>query len=219
MQLTVKARRREKFDPLIEKRRGDDVRVHTPQASNSGRFWKLTPALLIALVIPYVALASAAPQRPAPPTGRAPDFSGLWIEIPPPPGAAASGPPLRMRLTQRGTRMEVRLRGNANPTPNDPVFGVATIQENGSATWTGAESCGPGNQKPGYNYDHPGSSQFTLALEHPIDGCAPPASADVIYANHHVECALRRCSGWYVADDEDTATRRAVAQNGRLQRA
>lgn len=149
------------------------MRVHTPQASNSGSFWNLIPALLIALVIPYVALVSAAQQRPNPPTGRAPDFSGLWIEIPLPPGAAASGPPLRMLLTQRGTRMEVRLRGNANPTPNDPVFGVATVQGNGTATWTGAESCGPGNQKPGYNYDHPGSSQFTVALEHPIDGGAP----------------------------------------------
>jgi hypothetical protein len=162
------------FDPPIEKAKGDDMNVPTPQASNSGRFWNPIPALLIALVIPYVALVSAAPQRPSPPTGRAADFSGLWIEIPRPPGAAPSGgPPLRMRLTQQGARLEVRLRGNANPTPNDPVFGVATIAGQ-MATWTGPESCGSVNQKPGYNYDHPGSSQYTLALEHPIDGPAPP---------------------------------------------
>jgi hypothetical protein len=165
------------------------MRIHTQQASNSGRFWNLIPALLISLVIPYVALVSAAPQCPAPPTGY-PNFSGLWIQTPPSRGAAASVPLLRMRLTRRGSQIEVRLRGDVNPTPSDPVFAMATIQGNGTATWTVAESCGPSNQKPGYNYDRPGSSLHTFALEHPIDGGAPsrPQMLHTITTTWNVPC-------------------------------
>lgn len=138
---------------------------------HSGRHRNLILALLITFAISCTAWAWAAPQRPAPPTGRAPDFSGIWVEIPRPPGKVASAgkgyPPIRLTISQHGSQLEVRGFG--------PVA-TATIQSNGTATWTvtwTSAGCAVSLRKPGYDYDHLGAAQFILGLEHPIDGGAP----------------------------------------------
>ncbi len=148
--------------------------IHTSQRDNSGRFRSLILSLLIASMIPYTLTRSIiAQQRPAPPSGYGPNFSGLWVEITPSAAGIAAGakpltgPPMRLTLTQHGSQVEVRMSYTA--TSSGDVFGVATIQHE-SARWTGPESCAQEYRKPGYNYDNPGSDVFTLGLEHPIDG-------------------------------------------------
>jgi hypothetical protein len=97
---------------------------------------------------------SAAPQPPS--------FSGLWVELRP-----DSGPPMRLKLTQAGSQVQVRL--SYRDSFPDRVFRVATI-ENDRATWTGPQSCVAQFRSPGYNYDNPGANTFTLSLGKPIDG-------------------------------------------------
>jgi hypothetical protein len=154
----------------------------TLYAHNSRRFRVNTSALLLASLVLCLAMITAAQQRPAPPTGRAANFSGLWVEIVPTPAAIKAGakplngPPVRLTLTQHGAQLEIRL--SYNPNSAGTVFGTTTIQGE-TATWRGEETCGPGNQKPGFNYDHPGFDVFTLALMHPIDG--GPSAPQLMY--------------------------------------
>jgi hypothetical protein len=95
-------------------------------------------------------------------------FSGLWVELRP-----DSGPPMRLKLTQAGSQVQVRLSYRESFT--DRVFGVATI-ENDRATWTGPQSCIDRFRSPGYNYDNPGANTFTLSLGKPIDAAHPGPS-------------------------------------------
>ena len=85
-----------------------------------------------------------------------PDFSGVWVETQP-----NSGPPLRLQLTQSGSRMQVRI--SYRDSFPDAVFSVATI-ENGTAIWTLPQACIARFRWPGYNYDNPGVNTFTLSL-------------------------------------------------------
>jgi hypothetical protein len=154
----------------------------TLHAHNFRRSRVKISALLLASLMLSLAMITAAQKRPAPPTGRTANFSGLWVEIVPTPAAIKAGarplngPPVRLTLTQQGAQLEIRL--SYNPKSAGTVFGIATIQGE-TATWRGEETCGPGNQKPGFNYDHPGFDVFTLALMHPIDG--GPSAPQLMY--------------------------------------
>jgi hypothetical protein len=90
-----------------------------------------------------------------------PDFSGVWVET-----QSRSGPPLRLELTQSGSRVQVRI--SSRDYFPDAVFGVAAI-ENGTATWTSPQGCIARFRWPGYNYDNPGATTFTLSLRQPSD--------------------------------------------------
>jgi len=117
-----------------------------------------------------IAVSASAPQRPAPapqrPASSSPTYSGTWVEVRP-----QSGPATRLSLTQRGSQVEVRI--SYTGTFSGKVFGVASIQSNNSATWTVPQSCAAEFRKPGYSYDNPGESLFSLSLGEPIDGGSP----------------------------------------------
>ncbi len=60
-------------------------------------------------------------------------FSGVWAETPP-----ASGRPMRLRLSQNGSQVTVRL--SYSDSFSERVFGTATIT-NGVATWASPQGC------------------------------------------------------------------------------
>jgi hypothetical protein len=125
-----------------------------------------------------IAVSAPAPQRPA---SSPPTYSGTWVEMRP-----QTGPAMRLSLTQRGSQVEVRI--SYSGTFSVKVFGVASIQSNNSATWTAPESCATKFRKPGYSYDNPGETLFSLSLGEPIDG---GSSTDTdIYARYQVECTV-----------------------------
>jgi hypothetical protein len=95
----------------------------------------------------------------------APDFSGVWLETQP-----DSGPPMRLQLVQTGSRVQVRI-SYRDTFPNF-VFGMASI-ENETASWTDRLACVARFQWPGYNYDDPGVSKFTLSLRQPAEPGQP----------------------------------------------
>jgi hypothetical protein len=134
-------------------------------------FSRAAVAALLSLLPPSGALASDAP-----------DFSGVWVEISP-----KSGPPLRIQLTQSGSRVQVRLSGRDNFP--DRVLGVATI-EDGTAVWRATQACVEQFQWPGYNYDKPGVNTFTLALRQPTQLDEPgPLLVFVVETHWKVPCA------------------------------
>jgi hypothetical protein len=96
-----------------------------------------------------------------------PNFSGLWVEVRP-----ASGPFMRLRLTQAGSR--VRVQASYRDSFSAGVFGDATIEDD-RAIWTIPQSYVVQFRSPGYNYDDPGKNIFTLSLGQPIDGQLGPA--------------------------------------------
>jgi hypothetical protein len=105
-----------------------------------------TPALLAQQRI------SSEPQSPS--------FSGIWVELRP-----ASGPAMRLRLTQ--TRSQVQVRLSYRDSFPDRVFGVATLEDD-RATWTAPMSCAVQFRSLGYNYDNPGIDTVALSLGKPI---------------------------------------------------
>lgn len=112
----------------------------------------------IAMLLSSVPLSGAG-------SGDGPDFSGIWIEV-----SQHSGPAMRLRLDQSGSRVEVRI--TANEQFPDKVFGVATI-ENGTAIWSGPQSCVGRFQSPGYSYDDPSVNRFKLSLSPAAPGEEP----------------------------------------------
>lgn len=105
-----------------------------------------TPALLAQQRV------SSAPQSSS--------FSGVWVELRP-----ASGPAMRLKLTQTGSQVQVRL--SYRDSFPDRAFAVAAI-ENDKVTWTAAMSCAVQFRSTGYNYDNPGIYTVTLSLGKPI---------------------------------------------------
>ncbi len=85
-----------------------------------------------------------------------PAYSGVWVETQP-----ESGPPLRLQLTQSGSRVQVRM--SFRDYFPDLVSGVATI-ENGTASWSTPQGCVARFQRPGYNYDNPGVTTVALSF-------------------------------------------------------
>ena len=107
---------------------------------------RVAGAALLSLLAVLIASASDSP-----------DFSGVWVETQP-----DSSRPLRLQLTQSGSQVQVRIsRGDSFP---EKIFATATLQ-NGTAVWTLPQSCIARFRWAGYNYDHPGTSTFTLSLQ------------------------------------------------------
>ncbi len=90
-----------------------------------------------------------------------PDFSGVWVETQP-----NSGSPLRLQLTQSGSRVQVRM--SYRDYFPDRIFGVATIKHE-TAGWSAPQGCDARFRWPGYDYDNPGVSTFTLSLRQPTE--------------------------------------------------
>ncbi len=95
-----------------------------------------------------------------------PNFSGLWVEVRP-----ASGPPMRLKLTQAGSRVQVYL--SYRDSFSAAVVDEAIIEDD-RAVWTMRQSCVVQFRSPGYNYDNPGKNTFTLSLGQSIDGQPGP---------------------------------------------
>jgi hypothetical protein len=111
-----------------------------------------------------------------------PDFSGVWVETQP-----NSGPPMQLQVTQSGSRVQVRI--SYGDSFSDRNFGVGTV-ENGAAIWTIREGCVARFRWPGYNYDNPGLSTFTLSLRHPAEPGEPgPLLVYVQEIHWNVPCA------------------------------
>jgi hypothetical protein len=90
-----------------------------------------------------------------------PGFSGLWMETNP-----QSGPPMRLKLTQNGSQLEVRMSYNGNF--DGPPFGLATIYNN-MATWSLPQGCAPRFRTAGYDYTNPGVNTFTIVLRQSVN--------------------------------------------------
>jgi hypothetical protein len=88
-------------------------------------------------------------------------FSGVWVETQPDHGA-----PLRLELTQSGTRLQVR--SSFRDYFRDKIVDVATL-ENGTAVWSVPQACVARFRWPGYNYDNPGVNTYTLSLRNSSD--------------------------------------------------
>jgi hypothetical protein len=130
------------------------MRIHRSKAEEPNRLRSQITTLFAALVIASLDVVSVAAQgqRPPPPL---PNFSGDWVEIKP---DGARGPAMRLSVRQQGSHVEV----------SGDMSGQATIQSDRTATWDFALGCDQRFQRPGYNYDNPGSSHYTLRLEqHP----------------------------------------------------
>lgn len=128
-------------------------------------------AVLISLLLVPGAVASDVP-----------DLSVVWVETQP-----ESGPPMRLQLTQSGSRLQVRI--SFRDTFPDAVFRTVTI-ENGTASWTIPQGCIARFRWPGYNYDNPGSTTFTLSLREPAEpGESGPLLVYVQKTHWNVPCA------------------------------
>jgi hypothetical protein len=92
-------------------------------------------------------------------------FAGVWMETRP-----QSGPPMRLKLTENGSQLEVRM--SYTGTFGDQVFGVATIYNN-MATWSSPQGCAPRFRTAGYDYSNPGVNTFTLVLKRSMDSGIP----------------------------------------------
>lgn len=91
-----------------------------------------------------------------PPADAIPNFGGTWLEINP----KNSVRPLMLKVVQDGSRITVYLTYTQ-------VFGRAFFEANiseGSAIQSMPQGCAPRFQKPGYNYDNPGTNIFHLSL-------------------------------------------------------
>jgi hypothetical protein len=111
-----------------------------------------------------------------------PDFSGVWVETQP-----DSGPPLRLQLTQSGSRVQVRI--SYRDSFPEVVFGIAMIA-NGTASWTMPQNCVARFRWPGYKYDHPGVNTFTLSLRQPTKPGEPGPLLVYVQETHwSVPCA------------------------------
>jgi hypothetical protein len=83
-------------------------------------------------------------------------FSGDWTET----KQAASGPPMRLRLSQSGTQLTVWQ--TYTDTFSDPVA-TATIT-NGVATWAKRQSCAERFQSLGFDYSNAGRNTYSLSF-------------------------------------------------------
>jgi serine/threonine-protein kinase len=108
--------------------------------------------------------ASSTPAEPAPapsapeipPVDAVPNLAGTWAEISP----RDSAHPLLLRVVQNGARITLYLTYTQ-------VFGRAFLEANisdGTAKQSLPQGCAPRFQKPGYNYDNPGTNVFQLSL-------------------------------------------------------
>jgi hypothetical protein len=124
------------------------------RAKKCGRF-----GLLLIAGLACCTLAVSARQA-------APDFSGVWMETNP-----QSGPPMRLKLNQNGSQLEVRM--SYTGTFGDQPFGVATIYNNNTATWSAPQGCAPRFRTAGYDYSNPGVNTFTLVLRRSMNSGIP----------------------------------------------
>jgi len=111
--------------------------------------------------------AEAAPSTPAerapapsapeiPPVDAVPNLAGTWAEISP----RDSAHPLLLKVVQNGARITLYLTYTQ-------VFGRAFLEadvSDGTAKQSLPQGCAPRFQKPGYNYDNPGTNVFQLSL-------------------------------------------------------
>lgn len=134
-------------------------------------FWRVAVAATLLLLSLATAFGSDVP-----------DLSGVWVERHP-----TGGSPLRLQVTQSGSRVQVRISGR-DYFP-DHVFGVGTI-ENGTASWTSPQGCIARFRWAGYNYDNPGVNTFTLSLRQPTEpGESGPQLVFVVNTHWNVPCA------------------------------
>ncbi len=164
---------------------GQSLDVRSVNGRASGILWRCENSSWrsSALCIARIAVLTSLLVVPAAVASDVPDFSGVWVETQP-----ESGPPMRLQVTQSGSRLQVRISFRDDYFP-DAVFRTATI-ENGAASWTIPQGCIARFRWLGYNYDNPGLTTFTLSLREPAEsGESGPLLVYVQKIHWDVPCA------------------------------